>query len=112
MTRSPEPLVISIFSLSPLLRFVLDETDDIKIVNFDALTYAGNLENLLGIDNGRHEFVKGDIRNPKDVLAALPGDCNAIFNFAAESHVDRSIDSANEFLTTNIIGTQLLLDTA
>lgn len=97
---------------SAFVRLVLDRTDDVKIVNFDALTYAGNLENLTGVDDSRHQFIKGDICDPQAVLSALPNECDAIFNFAAESHVDRSITSAGEFLRTNIIGTQVLLDAA
>jgi dTDP-glucose 4,6-dehydratase len=91
---------------------VLDEQADVEIVDFDALTYAGNLENLRGVDNSRHAFIKGDICDREAVVAAVPDGCDAIFNFAAESHVDRSIHSADEFLRTNIIGTQVLLDAA
>lgn len=97
---------------SAFIRLVLEETDDIKIINFDALTYAGNLENLAGIDSARHDFVKGDICDKDAVLRALPEGADALFNFAAESHVDRSIASANEFITTNVLGTQVLLDAA
>jgi dTDP-glucose 4,6-dehydratase len=97
---------------SAFVRMVLQETTDVEIVNFDALTYAGNLENLRGIDEARYEFVKGDICDRDAVLGALPDNCDAIINFAAESHVDRSIHSADEFLKTNIIGTQVLLDAA
>ncbi len=97
---------------SAFIRLVLDETSDVEIIDFDALTYAGNLDNLVGLDENRHKFIHGDIRNREAVLNALPNDCDAIFNFAAESHVDRSIHSADEFLTTNIIGTQVLLDAA
>ena len=97
---------------SAFVRLVLDETSDTQIINFDALTYAGNPENLIGLDESRHKFVKGDICDKEEVLKALPEDCNAIFNFAAESHVDRSIASANEFITTNVLGTQVLLDAA
>lgn len=97
---------------SAFVRMVLDQTSDVRIVNYDALTYAGNLENLKGVDDRRHHFVKGDICDPQAVLAALPDSCDAIFNFAAETHVDRSIISANEFLRTNIMGTQVLLDAA
>lgn len=97
---------------SAFVRLVLEEKPDTHIVNFDALTYAGNLENLRGVDEKRHAFIKGDICNREEVLSALPKDCDAIFNFAAESHVDRSIHSADEFLRTNIIGTQVLLDAA
>lgn len=97
---------------SAFVRLILDEHPDAKIINFDALTYAGNLENLRGIDAARHTFIRGNIRDPEAVLAALPEKCDAIFNFAAESHVDRSIHSAEEFLQTNVIGTQVLLDAA
>lgn len=97
---------------SAFVRFVLDEQPDIGIINFDALTYAGNLENLRGLAVDRHTFIKGDICDRRAVLAAVPEACDAIFNFAAESHVDRSIHSADEFLRTNIIGTQVLLDAA
>jgi len=97
---------------SAFIRMILDEHPDAEIVNYDALTYAGNLENLRGVDERRHVFVKGDICDRSAVLAAMPEDSDAIFNFAAESHVDRSIDSADEFLRTNIIGTQVLLDAA
>ncbi len=97
---------------SAFVRLVLEREPDTHIVNYDALTYAGNPKNLDGIDAARHTFVKGDICDRKAVLEALPSDADAIFNFAAESHVDRSIYSADEFLRTNIIGTQVLLDAA
>src|SRR6187549_2915660 len=95
---------------SAFVRLILAEHADLEIVNFDALTYAGNLENLTGLDETRHTFVKGDICDRDAVNAAMPEGCDAVFNFAAESHVDRSIHSADEFLRTNIIGTQILLD--
>lgn len=97
---------------SAFVRLVLDEHPDVSIVDYDALTYAGNLENLSGVDNARHIFIKGDICDREAVLSAVPEGCDAIFNFAAESHVDRSITSADEFLRTNVIGTQVLLDAA
>jgi dTDP-glucose 4,6-dehydratase len=97
---------------SAFVRLVLEESSDTKIINFDALTYAGNPENLIGLDESRHTFVKGDICDKETVLKALPDGCAAVFNFAAESHVDRSIASANEFITTNVLGTQVLLDSA
>lgn len=97
---------------SAFVRLVLEERMDVSVVNYDALTYAGNLENLRGIGDERHRFVKGDICDREAVLAAMPDGCDAVFNFAAESHVDRSIHSADEFLRTNIIGTQVLLDAA
>lgn len=97
---------------STFVRMVLEGQRDINIVNYDALTYAGNLENLNGLSDARHKFIKGDICDRESVLAAMPNGCEAVFNFAAESHVDRSIASADEFLRTNIIGTQVLLDAA
>ncbi|HUR99526.1 MAG TPA: dTDP-glucose 4,6-dehydratase [Pyrinomonadaceae bacterium] len=97
---------------SAFVRLVLEENDDVQIVDIDSLTYAGNLENLDGVDGTRHKFIKGDICDRDAVLAAMPDGCDAVFNFAAESHVDRSIHSADEFLRTNIIGTQVLLDAA
>ncbi|MBX3281210.1 MAG: dTDP-glucose 4,6-dehydratase [Acidobacteria bacterium] len=97
---------------SAFVRLVLEREPDTEIVDYDALTYAGNPKNLEGLDAARHTFVKGDICDRKAVLDALPQGADAIFNFAAESHVDRSIHSADEFLRTNIIGTQVLLDAA
>ena len=97
---------------SAFIRLVLDETDDCVITNFDALTYAGNLDNLQGLDENRHRFIRGDIADRDAVVLALDDDVDAIVNFAAESHVDRSITSADDFLRTNIIGTQVLLDVA
>ncbi|MGB7069451.1 MAG: dTDP-glucose 4,6-dehydratase [Pyrinomonadaceae bacterium] len=97
---------------SAFVRTVLNEQADVSIINFDALTYAGNLENLRDIDDHRHAFVLGDICDREAVLKAMPAECDAVINIAAESHVDRSISSADEFLRTNIIGTQVLLDAA
>jgi dTDP-glucose 4,6-dehydratase len=97
---------------SSFIRVALDASPETHIVDLDALTYAGNLENLTGIDPARHTFIRGDICDPEAVLEAIPQNCDAIFNFAAESHVDRSIFSPGDFLRTNIIGTQVLLDAA
>lgn len=97
---------------SAFVKLILRSEPDIRIKNFDALTYAGNIENLDGIDPARHEFIKGDICDREAVNAAMPEDADAVFNFAAESHVDRSIHSADEFLRTNVIGTQVLIDAA
>lgn len=97
------------------IHLLLSENKSVEIINFDALTYAGNLENLADLAEdarARHNFVKGDICDKAAVLAALPIDCDAIVNFAAESHVDRSIASASEFVRTNVLGTQILLDAA
>src|SRR5437660_11408695 len=97
---------------SAFVRLALEEIPDCQIINFDALTYAGNLDNLKGIDGGRHRFVRGDICDREAVLAALEDGADAIVNFAAESHVDRSIHSAGDFIRTNVLGTQILLDAA
>jgi len=97
---------------SAFVRLLLNERPGIELINFDALTYAGNLDNLADLESDRHHFVRGDIAVRDDVLASLPENCDAIVNFAAESHVDRSIASAGEFLRTNIVGTQVLLDAA
>src|SRR5215204_1919597 len=97
---------------SAFIHLILQEEPDVEVINFDALTYAGNLENLKGLDAARHRFVKGDICDKAAVLEALPDGAEAIFNFAAESHVDRSITSADEFVVTNVLGAQVLLDAA
>jgi dTDP-glucose 4,6-dehydratase len=97
---------------SAFVRLVLAELPGCFVINFDALTYAGNLDNLQGLDPERHRFVHGDITDRAAVLSALPEGADAVINLAAESHVDRSIASADEFLRTNVLGTQVLLDTA
>jgi dTDP-glucose 4,6-dehydratase len=97
---------------SAFVRQLLSEIPSCEITNFDALTYAGNLDNLEGLDKSRHHFVKGDIADRRVVSDALAPDTEAIVNFAAESHVDRSIVSADEFIRTNVLGTQVLLDCA
>jgi dTDP-glucose 4,6-dehydratase len=97
---------------SAFVRLVLAERPSCTITNFDALTYAGNLDNLTGLDARRHRFIHGDINDRAAVLAALDEGSDAIVHFAAESHVDRSIASADVFLRTNILGTQVLLDAA
>ena len=97
---------------SAFVRLALERWPDAEIINFDALTYAGNPDNLRDINSPRHHFVKGDISDRDAVLAALSAECDGIINFAAESHVDRSILSAGEFIKTNVMGTQVLLDCA
>ena len=98
---------------SNFIRLLLAEDRDVEIVNFDALTYAGNLENLADVaDDPRYRFVKGDVASLGDVLGALEEGTDAIVHFAAESHVDRSIESAADFVRTNVAGTQVLLDAA
>lgn len=82
------------------------------VVNLDALTYAGNLENLKDVEkNPNYSFVKGDICDPLMVKQAMMG-CDVVVHFAAESHVDRSIMDPSAFVRTNVVGTQVLLDTA
>jgi dTDP-glucose 4,6-dehydratase len=97
---------------SAFVRLLLEEIPDGAITVFDALTYAGNLDNLEGVDPARYRFVRGDIADRDAVLGALEPTTDAIVNFAAESHVDRSIASADDFLRTNVVGTQVLLDAA
>jgi dTDP-glucose 4,6-dehydratase len=97
---------------SAFVRLLLNEIPSCDVVNYDALTYAGNLDNLEGINDSRHQFIKGDIADRTAVIDALTEDTEAIVNFAAESHVDRSITSADEFIRTNVVGTQVLLDCA
>lgn len=83
-----------------------------EIVNFDKLTYAGNLENLKEVENNpKYTFIKGDICDSAQVLSGIEGS-DVVVHFAAESHVDRSIMKPAEFLMTNVIGTQVLLDAA
>ncbi len=83
-----------------------------EIVNLDKLTYAGNLENLKEVENNpNYKFVLGDICNI-DIVRSLVQACDVIVHFAAESHVDRSIIDAGEFVRTNVLGTQILLQAA
>jgi dTDP-glucose 4,6-dehydratase len=99
---------------SNFIRHLLVTDPSVTIVNLDALTYAGNPENLVDVENDhgeRYRFVKGDIRRAEDVEAAMSG-CDTVVHFAAESHVDRSISRAHDFITTNIEGTYVLLTEA
>ena len=81
--------------------------DSVRVL--DKLTYAGRRENLEGLPEGRLEFVQGDIADAEAARAAVAG-CDAVVNFAAESHVDRSIESPGEFITTDVYGTYVLLE--
>ncbi len=93
--------------------FIRQAIQRYRIINFDKLTYAGNLENLASVaESPNYSLVKGDVCDAAAVAAALPEDCDAIVHFAAESHVDRSILSAEEFVLTNVLGTQVMLDVA
>ena len=98
---------------SHFIRFLIKETKH-HVINLDALTYAGNLRNLKDIESSeRYIFVQGDIRD-RDKVDRLFSEyqINVVLNFAAESHVDRSIVSANDFITTNVLGAQMLMDVA
>ena len=84
-----------------------------QVANFDLLTYAGNLQNLAGLQAGdNYRFIRGDIASREQVAGALDPGIDAIVHFAAESHVDRSILDASAFVRTNVLGTQNLLETA
>jgi dTDP-glucose 4,6-dehydratase len=96
---------------SNYVRYVLEHSDD-SVTVYDALTYAGNLDNLRDFDgNPRFTFVKGDICEREEVQHALPGH-DAVVHFAAESHVDRSIVNPDAFIRTNCLGTNVLCDVA
>ncbi|MCC6767388.1 MAG: dTDP-glucose 4,6-dehydratase [Deltaproteobacteria bacterium] len=95
------------------VQYVLATHPGDAIVTLDLLTYAGNLANLEAVlGDPRHRFVRGDIADREAVTAAIGDGVDAIVNFAAESHVDRSITDAGAFLATNVVGTQVLLDAA
>jgi len=97
---------------SNFIRYILKNYPEDSVVNFDKLTYAGNLENLKDIEKDkRYSFIKGDICDYEALRKASEG-IDAIVHFAAESHVDRSIHSSKEFLDTNIYGTQNVIDVA
>lgn len=97
---------------SNFIRYILNKYTDYKVTNLDALTYAGNLENLKDFENdSRYKFVKGDICD-RELVNDLVKDVDVIVHFAAESHVDRSILDSSEFVRTNVIGTQVLLEAA
>jgi len=87
-----------------------DEPDAPRITVLDKLTYAGTLDNL-ELDHPRLEFVQGDIRDA-ELVDKLTADADQVVHFAAESHVDRSISGADDFVLTNVVGTQVLLDAA
>ncbi len=99
---------------SNYIRLELQTDPEISITNLDALTYAGNPENLLDlVSNPRYQLIQGDIADRSLVSKLVSsGNFDAIINLAAESHVDRSIDDATPFLRTNVLGTQSLLDAA
>jgi len=98
---------------SNFIHYILNKYPDWQITNLDKLTYAGNLENLISVEKQpAYRFVKGDTADRKLVDELLQEDFEIVVNFAAESHVDRSILDASPFIETNIRGTQVLLEGA
>ncbi len=96
---------------SNFIRHMLLERKDVEIVNFDKLTYSGNLENLADLaENSRYQFVRGDITDAASVAEVMAQGLDAIVNFAAETHVDRSIENAAPFLHSNVMGTLTVLE--
>ncbi len=95
---------------SNFIRFLLARLPDVRVVNLDKLTYAGNLDNLKDLEaDPRYEFVRGDIRD-RELAARLTARAQAVVHFAAETHVDRSIVDAGEFVLTDVHGTYVLLE--
>lgn len=94
------------------IRYVLATQPDVRVTNYDLLTYAGNLESLRDVaDDRRYTFVRGDLRDAELLREVLPGH-DAVVNFAAESHVDRSIEGSNEFMETNVVGANTIMHAA
>src|SRR3990172_11930599 len=95
---------------SHFIRYLLAKYPDDRVTNFDKLTYAGNLANLRDVESDpRYAFIRGDICDPETVDRAAK-DVDAIVNFAAETHVDRSIQDPGAFIQTDIGGTRVLLE--
>ncbi|MEY3019366.1 MAG: hypothetical protein RLZZ272_350 [Actinomycetota bacterium] len=95
---------------SNFVRHVLSTTSDVRVTNLDALTYAGNPASLADVaDDARYAFVHGDIRDA-ELVARLVADADAVVNFAAESHVDRSIEGPAAFLDTNVVGAGVVFE--
>lgn len=97
---------------SNFIIYMMERYPDYEIVNLDKLTYAGNLENLKSVENNpKYKFIKGDICDKNIVQKAMIG-CDMVVHFAAESHVDRSINAPEDFIRTNVLGTGVLLEIA
>ncbi len=101
---------------SNFIRYALAQDPDVQVTNFDKLTYAGNRESLSDVAEGadtadRYRFIQGDICDAEHLAAVLPGH-DAVVNFAAESHVDRSITGGTEFMVANVVGAQTVFDAA
>ncbi len=98
---------------SNFIKYILKNHPDWQVVNLDKLTYAGNLENLREVENNKnYKFVKGDIAKGEDVAGAIGDGVDKIINYAAETHVDRSIMEPDAFIRTDIFGTYTLLEKA
>ncbi|HBX23506.1 MAG TPA: dTDP-glucose 4,6-dehydratase [Desulfotomaculum sp.] len=98
---------------SNFIHYMLERYDNCQITNVDLLTYAGNLDNLSAISNDpRYQFIKADIVDFDTISSIVSKEYDSIINFAAESHVDRSIDDPGIFVRTNVLGTQSLLEAA
>jgi len=98
---------------SNFIRWVLSSRPGVCVINFDKLTYAGNLENLATLaSHPRYEFVRGDVADPDAVASVFARSFDAVIHFAAETHVDRSIEDSSPFLRTNVLGTHVLLEAA
>lgn len=98
---------------SNFVLYMLEKYPEYQIINVDALTYAGNLENLKSVENhANHVFVKADITDSEKMSELIGQGVDVVVNFAAESHVDRSILEPDIFVKTNVLGTQVLLDAA
>jgi len=98
---------------SNFIRHLLHVRGDVEIINFDKLTYAGNPESLADVTSSpRYSLLRGDIADAEAIEQVCKGGLDAVVNFAAETHVDRSIEDASPFLRTNIVGTQCLLEAA
>jgi dTDP-glucose 4,6-dehydratase len=96
---------------SNFVRHVMHKHGDLQVVVLDKLTYAGNLDNLAGLDENRLTFVRGDICDAEVVARCMQG-CDAALNFAAETHVDRSIQNPGSFVQTDVYGSYVLLEAA
>jgi len=98
---------------SNFVRMVLGDRPDWEVVNFDKLTYAGNLNSLRDVaDDTRYEFVRGDICDRESVEAVMSGGVTGLVNFAAETHVDRSLSGADSFIETDVRGVYVLMECA
>src|SRR5690348_14696073 len=116
MTKKQERKIMKLFVTggagfigSNFVHYWLKKYPEDTIVNYDLLTYAGNIESLSDIkENSHHTFIQGDICDRDAVSKAMDG-CEIVVHFAAESHVDRSIENSIPFVRTNVLGTHVLL---